>query len=79
VVTPTGTTTDRIAEWEDAFFRSYFTHPNVPKGLVNHPGGAYAFWAEMVELPPVAFPQRALIRAGATLGELVERHLYGAK
>ena len=79
VVTPTGTTTDRIAEWEDAFFHSYFTHPNVPKGLVNHPGGAYAFWAEMVELPPVAFPQRALVRAGATLGELVERHLYGAK
>ncbi|HEY0587330.1 MAG TPA: PRTRC system protein B [Pseudoduganella sp.] len=79
VVPPTGATWDRIAEWEDAFFRSYFTHPNVSKGLVNHPDGAYAFWTEMLELPPAAFPQRALVRAGATLGELVERHLYGVQ
>lgn len=78
VVTPTGAAIDRISAWEDAFFRSYFTHPNIPNGLVHHAGGAYAFWAEMIEVPPNAFPQRALVRAGACLGELVERHLHGA-
>lgn len=79
VATPDGTTIDKIAAWEDAFFRSYFTHPNVPNGLVHHAGGAYAFWAEMVDAPPARFPQRALVRIGARLGELIERHAHAAR
>jgi PRTRC genetic system protein B len=77
VATPTGTTADRIGAWEDAFFRSYFSHPNLPKGLVRHPKGAYAFWAEMMDGQFARFPQRALVPTGARLGELVERHVRG--
>lgn len=76
VATPTGAMIDKIAAWEDAFFRSYFTHPNVPNGLVHHTGGAYAFWAEMIDVPPASFPQRVLVRAGAQLGDLVGRHAH---
>jgi len=76
VSTPTGTTIDKIAAWEDAFFRSYFTHPNIPNGLVHHAGGAYGFWAAMIEVPPTTFPQRVLVRAGARLGELIDRHTH---
>lgn len=72
--TPSGSTTDKIGAWEDAFFRSYFTHPNRAKGLVRHPGGAHAFWLQMIEQQVARFPQRALVPAGATLGELVAMH-----
>ncbi len=74
VATPSGSTTDKIGVWEDAFFRSYFTHPNRPKGLVRHAGGAYAFWLQMIEQQVARFPQRALVAAGATLDELVALH-----
>ncbi|WP_395401041.1 PRTRC system protein B [Pseudoduganella sp. UC29_106] len=77
VVTPTGSTTDRISAWEDAFFRSYFTHPNVPKGLVRHRGGAYAFWREMLDQKFTHFPQGVLVPTGMTLGALVDRHARG--
>lgn len=77
VATPSGSTIDKVAAWEDAFFRSYFTHPNIPNGLVHHAGGAYGFWAEMIEVPPTTFPQRVLVRAGACLGELIDRHARG--
>lgn len=79
VATPNGAAIDKTSAWEDAFFRSYFTHPNVPNGLVHHAGGAFAFWAEMIEVPPACFPQRVLVRAGARLGELVDRHAHGQK
>jgi PRTRC genetic system protein B len=59
VATPAGSTADKIGEWEDVFFRSYFTHPNLPKGLVRYPGGAYAFWADMIDKKPTALRARA--------------------
>lgn len=74
VATPNGSTTDKIGAWEEAFFRSYFTHPNRPKGLVRHAGGAYAFWLQMIEQAVKYFPQRALVAAGATLSDLVAMH-----
>lgn len=77
VTTPNGPAIDQIAAWEDAFFRSYFTHPNLPNGLVRHPGGGYAFWAAMVGQPPASFPQRVLVPTCARLGELVARHARG--
>jgi PRTRC genetic system protein B len=74
VATPGGSTTDKIDAWEDAFFRSYFTHPNRPKGLVRHAGGAYAFWLQMIEQQVRRFPLRALVATGTTLAELVALH-----
>lgn len=74
VATPNGSTMDKIDAWETAFFRSFFTHPNLPKGLVRHQGGAHAFWADMLDQKFTRFPQGVLLPTGTTLGALVERH-----
>ncbi|MCL4182089.1 MAG: PRTRC system protein B [Burkholderiaceae bacterium] len=68
---PEGTTIERINVWNDAFFRSYFTHPNVAGKLVRHPGGAYAFWRDMLDGRFARFPQRALVPVETTLGALL--------
>jgi PRTRC genetic system protein B len=79
VVTPTGAVVDKIAAWEDAFFRSYFTHPNVSHGLIQHPSGAYAFWAEMIDAPPSSFPQRMLVATGTRLKDLLDRYAHSPR
>jgi PRTRC genetic system protein B len=63
-----------LAAYEQAFFGSEFTHPNVHgrERLVNHPGGSYAFWRELLDQPPAAFPARALVATKRTLGQLIE-------
>ena len=68
---PEGTTIDKIQIWNAAFFRSYFTHPNVPAKLVKHRSGAYAFWRELLDGRFERFPERVLVPAKSTLGELL--------
>jgi len=68
---PEGTAIEKIGAWNDAFFRSYFTHPNVTGKLVKHPGGAYAFWRDMLDGRFERFPQRVLAPVKTTLGELL--------
>lgn len=68
---PQGTTVERIAAWNDAFFRSYFTHPNVAGTLVRHAGGAYALWRELLDGRHARFPARALVPLNTTLGALL--------
>lgn len=70
---PEGTTVEKLAAWNDAFFRSYFTHPNVPGKLVKHPGGAYAFWRDMLDGRHERFPERVLVPVKTTLGGLLGR------
>lgn len=47
---PSHTSADAIGAYEDAFFRSNFTHPNQVK-LVKYPGGAKALWAAQLRTP----------------------------
>lgn len=67
VDTPRKADPDGIPAWEDAFFRSYFTHPNGNSKLVNYRGGAYGFWRDMLDGRHHEFPERVLISTGSTL------------
>ena len=42
-----------MASYEEAFFRSHFTHPN-DKGLVKYTGGAVPMWAAQIANPDEA-------------------------
>lgn len=68
---PEGTTVEKIAAWNDAFLRSYFTHPNGPGQLVRYRGGAYAFWRDMLDGRFRCFPERVLVDVKTTLGGLL--------
>jgi PRTRC genetic system protein B len=68
---PDGTTAEKIDAWNDAFFHSYFTHPNVAAKLLRYPGGSYAFWRDMLDRRFARFPQRVLVPMDTTLGALL--------
>lgn len=68
---PDGTTAEKIDSWNDAFFRSYFTHPNVAAKLLRYPGGSFAFWRDMLDRRFARFPQRVLVPVNTTLGALL--------
>lgn len=68
---PDGTTAEKIDAWNDAFFRSYFTHPNVAAKLLRYPGGSYTFWRDMLDRRLARFPQRVLVPMDTTLGALL--------
>ena len=71
VPVPNGTTVEKISAWNDAFLRSYFTHPNVAGKLLRYRGGAYAFWRDMLNGRFTRFPERVLVDANTTLGQLL--------
>jgi len=71
VPVPNGTTVEKISAWNDAFLRSYFTHPNVTGKLLRYRGGAYAFWRDMLDGRFTRFPERVLVDAKTTLGQLL--------
>lgn len=70
-VVPEGTTAERIGAWNDAFFGSFFTHPNVRKNLVKYRGGSYRFWRDMLDGGFERFPERVLVPMRTTLGQLL--------
>ena len=69
---PEGTTAEKIDAWNDAFFGSFFTHPNVRKNLVKYRGGSYQFWKDMLDGKFGRFPERVLVPVQATLGQLLD-------
>lgn len=62
------------AAFEDAFFRSYFTHINVSEKdqLVNYPGGPYKLWKKLITGEIKKFPMKALVPYQSTVGEFLE-------
>lgn len=65
---------DMIAAYERAFFDSNFTHPNDPRGLVRHQGGAIGLWTALLDgRYPQAFPERALMPMDCTLATFIKR------
>ncbi|HZF19466.1 MAG TPA: PRTRC system protein B [Burkholderiales bacterium] len=65
-----------LAEYERAFFDSNFTHPNIrgKDRLVNHKGGAYAFWRQGLDRAwGDRFPVEALVPLDLTLQGLARR------
>ena len=72
--TPDGANRKTMSAWEEAFFGSYFIHPNVhaPEKLVSS-GGAYKFWRDMLEGKYTKFPERMLVDRGLTLQAMFDR------
>lgn len=72
VTVPSGTTAEKIWAWNDAFFNSYFTHPNVAKGLVTYRGGASQFWRHMLDGKFSKFPEEVLVGRKCCVQDLLE-------
>lgn len=75
VVMPQGSAKYDTAAWEEAFFRSYFTHPNIhdKNKLTLHRGGPVALWKAL--LKGRAFSADSLVPAGLKLGEAFEKQV----
>jgi PRTRC genetic system protein B len=71
VPVPEGTAVEKIEAWNDAFFRSFFTHPNVAGKLVRYRGGSYAFWRDLLDQRFARFPGRVLVDVKTTLRALL--------
>lgn len=77
VATPAGSDAERIDAWNEAWFRSYFTHPNGTQKIVEYRGGAYAFWRHMLDGRHPEFPERVLVGTGKTVRESIEEARRG--
>lgn len=69
---PPAISADAISRYEDAFFRSNFTHPN-RQDAVKHKGGARKLWREQLEKPDPDSMQKALKASGETLRAALQR------
>ncbi|MBC7860321.1 MAG: PRTRC system protein B [Burkholderiaceae bacterium] len=69
---------DAIAIYEDAFFRSHFTHPNRQRA-VKYKGGAAALWRDQLRSPDPDALRRALMPAKETLQNAIERIANAAR
>jgi len=61
-----------LAQWEQAFFQSEFTHQTGVKRLVRNAKGYFDAW-ERVRDGQRAFPTRCLVPANETLAEFIRR------
>lgn len=70
VATPDTIDSESIKPYEDAFFRSRFTHTNTDK-LIKGRGGAVRLWKNLLNGAP--FPINQLIDAKCTLADVVKK------
>jgi PRTRC genetic system protein B len=61
-----------IHSYENAFFRSHFTHPNRDKA-VKYKGGIQQLWRDQLAEPDPGAMQRALVDSKETLQEAITR------
>jgi len=72
VLKPSTNAVSAIDAWSRAFFGSFFSHANYD-GVVRFRGDVMALWRARLKAPGRRFPERTLIDAGLTLGELVAK------
>lgn len=74
VTMPGMSSIEQIQQYEQAFFNSYFTHPNIrEKGrLTRYRGGPFALWNSLLTRPRKTFPDYSLVPLKRTAGELVQ-------
>jgi PRTRC genetic system protein B len=70
VETPDTINSDAIKVFEDAFFRSRFTHSNATR-LIKRRGGAEQLWLDLLD--GAAFPMNALVDSKTTLQQAINR------
>lgn len=75
ILCPDAYTHESLMQWEEAFFGTFFTHPNVhaPDKLVDFDGGSHAFWKSQLDSTESKFPEIVLVSAKITLAGLLER------
>jgi PRTRC genetic system protein B len=71
---PANPTTETIAAYEDAFFRSNFTHAN-HQNLIKRKGGATRLWRDLLD--GAEFPLDCLVSIKRTAGQVI-RQISGA-
>ncbi|RJP53464.1 MAG: PRTRC system protein B [Anaerolineaceae bacterium] len=78
---PKGDMAYQSEAWEEAFFRSYFTHPNIhtAKGLTRYRAGPFALWRDLLDGRFARFPTRTLVPTGKTLIETFEAAVLEAE
>lgn len=69
---PPAPSAEAIGQYEHAFFRSHFTHPN-RSNAVKHKGGMVQLWRDQLNHPDPAAMCSALIASGETLQEAITR------
>lgn len=74
---PKGAAAQHPEAWEECFFRSYFTHPNVARGLVNYRPGAVAFWRMLLDGRRKSFPDERLVPVNLTVAGAFNRLMEG--
>lgn len=67
VTVPGGHPVEQMEAWNRCFFGSFFTHTNAAGNLLKYPGGAHAFWRDMLDGKFRRFPERVLKPLGTTL------------
>jgi PRTRC genetic system protein B len=72
---PKGTAASQPDAWEEAFFGSEFTHPNIhsKNGLVLYKGGAATFWKDAMDGKFKRFPEKVLVPLKDTLGSFFKK------
>lgn len=70
VTLPKSAGIDRIAAWNDAFFRSFFSHANYD-GVVDYPEDATGLWRTLLAAKKKRFPENVLKPYKRCLGELI--------
>lgn len=79
VATPTKQAAMQPEAWGDAFFRSYFTHPNIHKDLVNYRPGIYQFWNRLLDGKWESFPDDRLVSANTTVAAEFAKLMKGGE
>ncbi len=76
--TPQGADAKKPKAWEDAFFQSFFTHPNIhaPQKLVAK-GGAFKFWKDMLDGRYQRFPEGMLVATKQTMQSMYNTLVMG--
>lgn len=69
---PPAPSSDAIGQYEDAFYRSHFTHPNNAAG-VKYRGGMLALWRDQIKNPDAEAMRGALKPAKTNLKTAIER------
>ena len=72
VTLPSGGMAYQPEAWEDIFYASWFTHPNVQR-LINYRPGAYAFWKRLLDGKEKKFPSQRLLKDRDTVGSAFKR------
>lgn len=69
---PPAPSSDAIGQYEDAFYRSHFTHPN-HAGAVKYRGGMRALWRDQLKNPDAEAMRGALKPTKTTLKSAIEK------